>query len=384
MKRGAASPPEWRNCDISDLCQLQRGFDLTEATRKPGSVPVYSSSGLAYFHSEAKLQPPAVITGRKGLLGTVYFVEEPCWPHDTTLWVKDFKGNDPRFVQIFLNEFGLERFDAATSVPTLNRNNVFGVPIHLPPVSEQRLIAAAIGDVEALLTGLDRLIAKKRDLKQAAMQQLLTGQTRLPGFQGVWAMRPLKAVAEISAGINKPISEMGAGALYVTVQDLYDGTSIRTDRLSRIKVSPAEVEAKGLVAGDIVFGKSSVKREGIGYPSIFLGSAEPTVFSGFTYRARARNGTADAKYLFFALRAEGTRRWLIDNSQASALTNINQKIADAIPIQMPPTLGEQTAIATVLSDMEANLVALEARRDKTRALKQGMMQELLTGRTRLV
>ena len=140
-------PRDWRSCDISDLCQLQRGFDITEATRKPGTVPVYSSSGLSYYHNEAKLQPPAVITGRKGLLGKVFFVEEPCWPHDTTLWVKDFKGNDPQFVSIFLSHYRLERFDAATSVPTLNRNNLIGYPILLPPLHEQRAIASALRDV---------------------------------------------------------------------------------------------------------------------------------------------------------------------------------------------------------------------------------------------
>ena len=188
----------------------------------------------------------------------------------------------------------------------------------------------------------------------------------------------------ISTGINKPLSEMGSGALYVTVQDLYDGTSIPTSRLSRIKVSSAEIETRALGAGDIVFGKSSVKRDGIGYPSQFLGCEEAVVFSGFTYRARARQGMTDPTFLFYALRTERTRRWLIDNSQASALTNINQTIADAIPITLPPTLTEQTAIAKMLSDMDAELAALEARRDKTRDLKQAMMQELLTGKTRLV
>ena len=92
----------------------------------------------------------------------------------------------------------------------------------------------------------------------------------------------------------------------------------------------------------------------------------------------------DPTFLFYALRTERTRRWLIDNSQASALTNINQTIADVIPITLPPTLAEQTAIAKVLSDMDAELAALQARRDKTRDLKQAMMQELLTGKTRLV
>ena len=192
----------------------------------------------------------------------------------------------------------------------IGQENLGRVLAPVPIVAEQRAIAEALSDVDALLAGLDRLIAKKCDLKQAAMQQLLTGQTRLPGFQGEWEVKTLKHAAEISAGINKPLSEMGSGTLYVTVQDLYDGTSIRTDRLSRIRVSPAEIEAKGLAAGDIVFGKSSVKREGIGYPSIFLGCVEAAVFSGFNYRARARRDVADASFLFYALRSARTRRWL--------------------------------------------------------------------------
>ena len=211
----------------------------------------------------------------------------------------------------------------------------------------------------------------------------LTGETRLPGFHGEWEDVTLKRAAEISTGINKPVSEMGRGTLYVTVQDLYHGISIRTNLLGRIQVSTAEIQIRTLEPGDIVFGKSSVKREGIGYPSQFLGSDEPAIFSGFTYRARARPGVADSTFLFYALRSIPVRRWLIDNSQASALTNINQRIADAIPVTLPP-LAEQTAIAAVHSDMDAELTVLEARRDKTQALKQAMMQELLTGRTRLV
>ena len=176
---------------------------------------------------------------------------------------------------------------------------------------------------------------------------------------------------------------MGTGALYVTVQDLYDGTSIRTSRLGRIKVTLAELERKSLTVGDIVFGKSSVKRDGIGYPSQFWGCAEPVVYSGFTYRARARQGTTDPTFLFYALRADETRRWIIDNSQSSALTNINQTIADAIPIRLPQTLSEQRAIATALSDVDALLGGLDRLIAKKRDLKQAAMQQLLTGQTRL-
>jgi type I restriction enzyme S subunit len=256
--------------------------------------------------------------------------------------------------------------------------------IPTPPLHEQKAIAAVLRDVDEQLSLLDRIVEKKRFLKQAAMQQLLTGKSRLPGFSGDWVVKRLEQVAEICTGINKPLSEMGSGSLYVTVQDLYDKTSIRTDRLSRIKVTPSEIETRGLVIGDIVFGKSSVKRDGIGYPSQFLGCNEPVVFSGFTYRARARKGIADATFLFYALREEKTRRWLIDNSQASALTNINQTIADSIPIKVPPSVLEQKSIASVLAEMDLDLAVLERQEEKTRAFKQSIMQELLTGKTRLI
>ena len=208
-------------------------------------------------------------------------------------------------------------------------------------------------------------------------------QTEVGVLPEAWKIASLKQVAQIGTGINKPVSEMGTGALYVTVQDLYDGTSIRTSRLGRIKVTPAELERKSLAVGDIVFGKSSVKRDGIGYPSQFWGCAEPVVYSGFTYRARARQGTSDPTFLFYALRADETRRWIIDNSQSSALTNINQTIADAIPIRLPQTVSEQRVIATALSDVDALLDGLERLVAKKRDLKQAAMQQLLTGQTRL-
>ena len=272
---------------------------------------------------------------------------------------------------------------AGNSAGVLDTVLVKNFTLLVPPLEEQRAIATALSDVDALITALDKLIAKKRAIKTAAMQQLLTGKARLPGFSGEWERKWLGYVAELRPGINKPVSNMGAGTLYVTVQDLYDGTSIRVEKLGRIKISSAELENQALKMGDIIFGKSSVKRDGIGYPNIFLGADEPVVCTGFAYRVRAIPNLADARYLFYVLRWEPTRRWLVDHSQASALTNINKAIADGIPVKLPP-LEEQTAIAQVLSDMDAEIAALEARRDKTRAIKQGMMQQLLTGRVRLV
>ncbi|MEO8035785.1 MAG: restriction endonuclease subunit S [Acidobacteriota bacterium] len=374
----------WTKETLGNIATLQRGFDLPSRLRRRGTVPIVTSSGIEGTHCDAKVKGPGVVTGRYGTIGEVFFVACDFWPLNTTLYVRDFHGNDPVFLSYLLRTIDFHSHSGKTGVPGVNRNDLHEIVLSLPPIkAEQEAIAAALSDADALINSLEQLLAKKRQIKQGAMQELLTGRKRLPGFSGEWEPSTLKQVAEIGTGINKPISEMGSGTLYVTVQDFYDGTSIRTERLGRIEVSSAEILAKTLEVGDIVFGKSSVKRAGIGYPSQFLGAGEPVVFSGFTYCARARDGIADGAFLFYSLRSSTTRRWVIENSQASALTNINQRIADAIPVDLPP-LPEQSAIAAILSDVDEEVAEVESKLSKARQLKQGMMHQLLTGRIRLV
>ena len=106
-------PEGWHHGKIDQFLVLQRGFDLTQKEACEGNIPVVSSSGVSYYHNVAKVQPPGVVTGRKGKLGDVYFIDIPFWPHDTTLWVKDFKNNYPKFVKLFLKGLCLEQFDAS-------------------------------------------------------------------------------------------------------------------------------------------------------------------------------------------------------------------------------------------------------------------------------
>jgi type I restriction enzyme S subunit len=380
-------PTGWHDCDISDLCQLQRGFDLTQATSKPGTVPVYSSSGISYFHDAAKLQPPAVITGRKGQLGRVFFVEEPCWPHDTTLWVSDFKGNHPHFVSIFLGAFRLERFDAATSVPTLNRNNLVGHPIRIPPFPEQRAIAAVFSDLDALLVGLTQLIAKKCDLKQAVMQQLLTGQTRLPGFQDEWTVKRLgDHVTFLRHGVNSRAELTVDGPVkYLHYGDVHacTGVLLAPDALPSLPSEKANTLDR-LRDGDLIFADASEDLAGVSKSVEICGVGSTALVAGLhTIAARFdKDILADGfkAYLQFIPAFVGQLRRLAAGTKVYAT---NRAHIASIEMSLPGA-DEQTAISSVLHDMSAEIEALEDRRDKTRALKQAMMQELLTGKTRLV
>jgi type I restriction enzyme S subunit len=130
---------------LGDIVTFQRGFDITKAQQTPGDVPIVSSSGVSSYHNAYKQQAPGVVIGRKGTLGKVHFLSCNYWPHDTTLWVKDFKGNDPRMVYYFLQTMQLENFDTGSSNPTLNRNHLHKITTFFPTEkSIQRKIAATL------------------------------------------------------------------------------------------------------------------------------------------------------------------------------------------------------------------------------------------------
>ena len=158
MRSADKSRLRWREGKLEDLVLLQRGFDITKAQQRPGHVPVISSSGVNSFHNESKVDGPGVVIGRKGTLGTVHYADAPYWPHDTTLWSKDLKGNAPRYVFYFLKTMRFERYDVGASNPTLNRNHIHGLPILIPTPEIQERIASILSAYDDLIENNRRRI----------------------------------------------------------------------------------------------------------------------------------------------------------------------------------------------------------------------------------
>jgi type I restriction enzyme S subunit len=251
-------------------------------------------------------------------------------------------------------------------------------------VAEQRAIATALSDVDALLASLDRLIAKQPDLKQAAMQQLLTGQTRLPGFTGKWETAPLSTfVRNHNSGVYENSDSYGHGSNILGVSDIYGVDCVDGQQFSQVPLSPAERAKHTLATNDLLYGESSLVREGIARTVYVTERGAGTAFAWHTRRYSVNQSVLHSPFLYYYLQSRHARKHMMDQAIQTAITGINTVAYFACPVLVPP-LPEQTAIATVLSDMDLELAALEQRRDKTRALKQGMMQELLTGRTRLL
>lgn len=250
----------------------------------------------------------------------------------------------------------LTNFVSQTSIAHLTREKFAEVPMPVPPRAEQRAIATALSDVDALLAKLDQLIAKKRDLKQAAMQQLLTGQTRLPGFSGEWVERLLGDIAPLQRGFDLPNSQLKRGPYPVVYS-------------KGIGNQHAAFQVKG---PGVVTGRSGT----IGAVTYVEKDFWPHNTSLWV-KAFKDN---DAKFVFYLYTRIGLERF----ATGSGVPTLNRNDVHMFKIRIPASKVEQTAIATLLSDMDAELAGLETRQGKTRDLKQGMMQALLTGRIRLV
>ncbi len=193
-------PEDWEVIKLKNIAPLQRGFDLPTSQLKKGDYPVVYSNGVMNHHAEFMVHGPGVVTGRSGTIGSVHYVSKNYWPHNTTLWVTNFINSYPKYVYYLYQSVKFERFRTGSGVPTLNRNDVHDLIIAIPPSEEQRAIAQTLSDVDGLIAALDQVIAKKRNIKTATMQELLTGKKRLPGFGEEWQVKRLGDIANIMMG----------------------------------------------------------------------------------------------------------------------------------------------------------------------------------------
>jgi type I restriction enzyme S subunit len=266
--------------------------------------------------------------------------------------------------------------------PNITSQDVRDFTLPLPDIEEQRAIAQALSDVDALIAALDQLIAKQRHLKTATMQQLLTGKQRLPGFGGEWTEKQIGTEIDLLTGFPFPSAQyFDSGVKLLRGSNIKRGVTDWSDDL--VQYWPevtSDISQYVLSEGDIVVamdgslvGRSFARLSKDDLPALLLQRV-----------ARIRSDKIDMGYLkewicskFFTEHCDAVKT-------VTAIPHISPGDIRSFTIQIPPTQKEQRAIATVLSDMDGEIAAIEARRAKTQAIKQGMMQQLLTGKVRLV
>jgi type I restriction enzyme S subunit len=334
----------------NETCMETANNYISEATRKRLGAIVFPPKTIVFAKVGA-----AVFLERKKLLK-----KPSCLDNNMAGYVISDARADHRYIHYFLLSFRLGSLVNTTALPSLSGSVLNGIKVPLPPTkAEQEAIAEALSDADALIESLEQLLAKKRHLKQGAMQQLLTGKKRLPGFSGEWEVKRFDGV----------LSRVNAKA-----------HQIQTSDYQAIGRYPVVDQGK-----DLIVGFSDLHDKSFQCPE-----GGVIVFGDHTCIVKFVD-------FDFLVGADGTQIMVAKNGQCTRFHALQLQLKGISPTGynrhfkflkerefLAPPFAEQTAIATVLSDMDAELAALEEKLAKARAIKQGMMQELLTGRIRLV
>jgi type I restriction enzyme S subunit len=353
---------------LGSVATLQRGYDLPAHSRLSGVVPVVSSGGVIGVHAVAKVRGPGVVTGRYGSIGAVFFVDAAFWPLNTTLYVKDFHGNEPKFIYYLLSQFNFAKFKGKTGVPGVNRNDLHKVTVYCPPVPEQRRAVSVLDQSEAAIDQISQLIMAKRRFKHGLMQKVLAGQQRFPVFRArPWNMHRLDYLCEELS--NRNGSLLGPDSVMGVIKDV--GFEPMRERvrgkgdLSRYKIVPP---------GAFAYNPMRLNIGSIAYNDLgraILVSPDYEVF-------QARPGIADPDYVN-ELRYSGYWSSFMNHAGAGSV-RVRIYFTDLARLRVPaPELDEQSRIAEVLRLATLEIEHLTRLHELTEDHKRALLSKLLSG-----
>ena len=364
----------WQTKKLGDVATLQRGFDLPRQDRSSGDVPLVTSSGISDTVSKSAVDGPGVATGRSGSIGNVFFIEEDFWPLNTVLYVKDFHGNDPRFVFHLLKDFDLKRFATGTGVPTLNRNCVHDELVNVPPLAEQQRIVGLLDEAfEGLATAkanAEKNLQNARALFESHLQSIFT--QRGPG----WVAKRLEDIADadcsLSYGIVQPGEEFDEGMPIVRPTDLTSKV-IRLTGLKRIDPKLAEgYKRTTLQGGELLL----CVRGSTGVISIASTELVGANVTRGIVPIRFNRSLLLSEFGFHLLSGGPVQRQIREKTYGTALMQINIRDLRLISLSIPP-LNEQRAIAAKLDSLYEETQRLARLYERKLAVLEALKRSLL-------
>ena len=357
---------------------------------KPGYLDASDVLYIAEDYEEAfrnkRLKGGDLLTARTGYPGTTSIVPSQYEGAQsfTTLITRPRRGLiDSEYLCTFINSEAGQRFFDQNQIgggqKNVNAGSLKNLPVAFPPAkAEQVAIAEALSDADALIESLEQLLTKKRHLKQATMQELLTGKKRLPGFGRVWEVKRLQELADIQRGasprpIDSPIWFDDKSAVgWVRISDVTKSGMYLLDTTQRLSALGIQ-HSRPVNRGSLIMSICAT----VGRPVIT--KIDTCIHDGFVVFDNLRTTKHFMYYVLQSIEDDWSR-----HGQTGSQMNLNTTLINSTKVSIPPTIEEQTAIADTLSDMDTEISDLEGQLTKTRAIKQGMMQKLLTGEIRLI
>lgn len=344
---------DWEDKYTIDIAPLQRGFDLPVAQIKSGSYPVVFSNGILKTHIDYKAIAPGVVTGRSGTIGTVTYVTNNYWPHNTALWVTDFKGNDTKFIYYFYLNFNLDKYGTGSGVPTLNRNDVHCIKKSIPKKAEQEKIAAFLTYVDTRIEQLTKKESLLQQYKKGIMQKIFSQEIRFKADDGTdfpdWEEKKLGKIT------NKKSSNISANQL-----DENNGCYKIYGATGYLKSIDFFTEKEPFI---------SIVKDGAGVGRVLLCDSESSVLG--TLDIIKNNENINLYYVYCLLNRIKFEKYIV----GSTIPHIYFKDYSSERVQVP-CLAEQNKIAEFLSSIDNKIEQTNQQLTATKQFKKALLQQM--------
>ena len=382
---------KWKEAPVKDLVKIETGSRNTEDKNDDGQYPFFVRSQtverIDSFHYDCE----AVLTAGDGVgTGKVFhYINGKFDAHQRVYVMSQFKQEvlGKYFYYWFSKNFYAEvaKYTAKSSVDSVRRQMIAGMVISLPSAEEQEKIVGVLSDVDTLITDLQKLIRKKKDIRQGTMQMLVTGKKRLDGFDGEWVKINLSKNSKLKARIGwqglTTAEYLDEGYSYlITGTDFKDG-QIDWNGCHYVDYNRYEQDPNIQVSnGDLLLTKDGT----IGKVAYVADLTRPATLNSGVFLVKPITDAYTAHFMFYVLESSVFKDFLQQLSAGSTINHLYQKDLVKFDLYVPPTKEEQEAIAGILFDMDSDIHRLEKKLSKYQKIKQGMMEELLTGKVRLV
>lgn len=377
-------PEDWDIKELSSILKFGSGQDYKHLQK--GDIPVYGTGGIMTYVDRFLYNGDSVGIGRKGTIDKPFFLTGGFWTVDTLFYTTDFIDVLPKFIYFKFLTIPWKEFNEASGVPSLNKNTIGKIKIPLPPtLHEQKAIATALSDVDSLISSLDKLITKKKAIKQGAMQALLKGKKRLKGFNDHSEMKDsefgpiptdweVKLLPEVFDYIHGKAHEqfISSDGNYKVVNSKFVSTEGKVVKNSSVNFCPAKKGDILTVLSDLPNGKALAKTFLVEENDVFAVNQRVCIW---------RTKKDSSLFLNYVM---NRNKYFLKLDDGVTQTHILNNHIEKCPVLLPKSIEEQRAIGECLKAMDLEIESLENKKAKYQEIKQGMMQELLTGKTRLI
>ena len=380
--------PQWEKKKLGDIVQFldNKRKPLEQSERIHGKYPYYGASGIIDYINNYIFDEELVLLSEDGAniidrnYPICYIATGKYWVNNHAHVLKTKSQYLNKFLCEALERLNYNKYNTGTAQPKLNQDICKNILLNIPILHEQEKIANFFSTIDKKIKNLANTITSLENQKKGLLQQIFSQKLRFKDKNGNnypnWEKKKLGDIATLKNGISKSNEAFGHGKKFINLQDIFNKSYIFNGNYSLVDVTEKELSENNLLKGDVLFVRSSVKREGVGLPCVIMENLIDTVYSGFIIRCRFNiNENIYLHYKKYCFLEFSFRKALLKKSSSSANTNINQDNLSKLYVKLP-CLEEQTKIADFLSAFDRKLDNQKAQLEHWQQIKKGLLQQM--------